>query len=164
MHERASKQATANNCLPAFPSFKPGQQVLVYPPYQAADRPNPKHLHPWCGPYVICSKLSDIMYRVRLPTDSKQVSVHLSHLKTYHPHAKPPAPDFDALGDLFLGKTIPLPNLDQPGQTLPRIESYVVDHIAGHSRGRGRPGPNNYVYRLRLKGYGPQSDVYFRAN
>ena len=48
--ERATKQAEQNEKLPPFPVFKPGQQVLLYKPYQDSDGPNPKLLLPWRGP------------------------------------------------------------------------------------------------------------------
>lgn len=44
------------------------------------------------------------------------------------------------------------------------IERYVVDKVVDHKTGRGRKGPHNYKYRLRLKGYGPESDLIYRAD
>lgn len=46
----------------------------------------------------------------------------------------------------------------------PRIERYVVDKVVDHTPGRGRKSLHNYKYRLRLKGYGPESDVMYRAD
>ena len=44
--ERADKQAEQNSKLKPYPVFKPGQEVLVYRPYQDSDGPNPKLLLP----------------------------------------------------------------------------------------------------------------------
>lgn len=40
-----------------------------------------------------------------------------------------PMPYFHTLGELFLGKPIPLPALDDNDQSLPRKESYAVDKL-----------------------------------
>ena len=111
LSERVDKQNTNNSKLPPIPEFTPGQKVLVYKPHQSTDGPNPKLIQPWCGPYIICSKLSPMVYRIRHPDDTKQVSVHLAHIKSYRPRQSAPAPDFHKLEQLFLGKTFPTPAL-----------------------------------------------------
>ena len=98
--------------IASYPVFKPGQKVLVYRPFQDADGPNPKLLPPWRGPYVICSQLSSVVYRVRRTNETREVSAHLARIKRYHPREKAPAPEFDKLSIFFLGKQIPLPALD----------------------------------------------------
>ena len=92
--ERTDKQAEQNSKLKPYPVFKPGQEVLVYRPYQDSDGPNPKLLLPWRRPYVVCSQLSPVN-RVRLTNDARQVSVHLAHMKPYHQRETPPAPQFE---------------------------------------------------------------------
>ena len=161
--ERANKQAAQNAKLPQYPVFKPGQEVLVYRPHQESDGPNPKLLLPWRGPYTICSQLSPVVYRVKRKYDAREVSVHLAHLKQYHHRQTPPAPQFEQLAEYFLGKRIPLPALDEKSADQPKIERYTVQKVVGHKPGRGRKSPHNHVYRLRLKGYGPESDVMYRA-
>ena len=52
--ERAGKHAEQNIKLKPYPVFKPGQEVLVYRPYQDSDGPNPGLLLPWREPYVVC--------------------------------------------------------------------------------------------------------------
>ncbi|MEP5375796.1 MAG: transposase family protein, partial [Hyphomicrobiales bacterium] len=59
--ERADKQTGNNSQLKPYPVFKPGQEELVYKPYQDAYGPNPKLLLPWRGPYVVCSQLSPVL-------------------------------------------------------------------------------------------------------
>ena len=99
--ERADKQAENNAKLKPYPVFQPGQKVLVYRPCQDSDGPNPKLLLPWQGPYVVCSKLSPVVYRVRLTTDTRQVSVHLAHIKPYHQRETPPTPSLEKLAEMF---------------------------------------------------------------
>lgn len=65
---------------------------------------------------------------MKLNDKPEEVSVHLAHLK-YHHRETPPAPDSDKLGELLLGKGIPLPEIDKPDGTLPQIESYVVEKV-----------------------------------
>ena len=43
-------------------------------------------------------------------------------------------------------------------------ESYIVDKVVIHRCGPGRKSTHNYKYRLRLQGYGPESDVEYRAD
>ena len=136
----------------------------VYRPYQDSDGPNPKLLLPWRGPYVVCSQLSPVVYRVGLTNDTREVSVHLAHMKPYKQRETPPAPQFEKLAELFSGKPIPLPELDHPDAAQPIIESYFVDRVVDHERGPGRPRPHNYKYRRRLRGYGPISDLEYRAD
>ena len=146
--ERADKQAQQNSKLKPYPVFKIGQEVLVNRPYQDSDGPNPKLLLPWRGSYVVCSQLSTVVYRVRLTNDTREVSVYLAHIKPNHQRETTPAPQCEKLAELFLGKLIPLPELDHPGATQPKIESYFVDRVVDHRRRPGRPRPHNYKYRL----------------
>ena len=163
LKERADKQSAQNKKLPQIPVFEVGQKVLVYKPYQEADGPNPKLILPWRGPYIICSQLSPVVYRVRRANESREVSVHLAHLKQYYARQKPPAPQFNKLAEYFLGKRIPLPAVEND-ENQPRIERYIVDKVVDHKTGRGRKSLHNYKYRLRLKGYGPESDLIYRAD
>ena len=164
LSERTQKQADQNAKLRPIPVFKPGELVLVYRPYQDSDGPNPKLLLPWRGPYVICSQLSPVVYRVRRQNETGEVSVHLAHIKRYYARKTPPAPDFDKLSEFFLGRQIPLPELDHPDEAQPKIESYVVDKVVNRKSGKGPKTPYNYRYRLRLRGYGPESDLEYRAD
>ena len=92
--ERINKQKANDSKLPPIPEFTPGQKMLVYKPHHSTDGPNPKLIQSWRGPYIICSKWSPVLYRTRHPYDSKQVSVHLTHIKSYRPRHSAPAPDF----------------------------------------------------------------------
>ena len=88
----------------------------------------------------------------------------LSPLEKYYPREKAPAPDFDRLTDFFLGKKLPLPEVDRPEVAQPKIERYIVEKVVGHKPGPGRKSHLNYKYRLRLKGYGPSADLEYRAD
>ena len=63
----------------------------------------------WGGPYVICSQLSPVVYRVRRMNETREISVHLAYLKPYHPRETPPAPEFDKLAELSWENKFPYP-------------------------------------------------------
>ena len=164
LSERIDKQKANNSKLPPIPEFTPGQKVLVCKPHHSTDGPNPKLIQPWRGPYIICSKLSSVVYRIRHPDDTKQVSVHLDHIKIYRPCQSAPPPDFHKLEGLFLGKTLPTPALEESETVPPHIGIYQVADVVGHRRGQGRHSPHNYIYRLRLKGFGPEAGLEYLAH
>ena len=164
LSERIDKKKANNSKLPPIPEFTPGQKVLVYKPHHSTDGPNPKLIQPWRGPYIICFKLTPVVYRIRHPDDTKQVFVHLAHIKSYKPHQSAPAPDFHRLDGLFIGKTLPTPTLEESETFSPHIGIHQVVDVIGHRRGRGRHSPHHYIYRLRLKGFGPEADLEYRAH
>ena len=104
LSELINRQKANNSKLPPIPEFTPGQKVLVYKPHHSTDGPNPKLIQPWRRPYIVCSKLSPVVYRIRRPEDTKQVSVHLAHIKSYRPRQSAPASDFHKLEESFLGR------------------------------------------------------------
>ena len=161
LSERINTQKANNSKLPPTPKFTPGQKVLIYKPHPSTDGPNPNLIQPWRGPY----KLSPVMYRIRHPDDTKQVSVHLAHFKSYRPRQSAPAPDFHKLEGLLLGKKLPTPALEE-SETIPsHIGTYYqVADVIGHRRGQGRHSPHNHIYRLRLKGFGPEADLEYPAH
>ena len=55
-----NKQAVVNETL-SFPSFKPGEQVLIHRPYDEADAPNPTLISPWRGPYTVRAQMSPVI-------------------------------------------------------------------------------------------------------
>ena len=164
LSERIDKQNANNSKLPPIPEFTPGQKVLLYKPHHSTDGPNPKLIQPWRGPYIICSKLSPVVYRIRHPDDTKQVSVYLAHIKSYRSRQSATAPDSHKLEGLFLGKALPTPALEESETVSPHIGIYQVAYVVGHRRGQGRHNPHNYIYRLRLKGFGPEADLEYRAH
>ena len=117
--------------------------MLVYKPHQSTDGPNPKLIQPWRGPVV---------YRIRHPDDTKQVSVHLAPVKSYRPRQSAPTPDL-----------LPTPALEEYETVPPHIGIYQDADVVAHRRGQGRHSPHNYIYRLRLKGFSPEADLEYRA-
>ena len=130
------KQKANDSKLPPIPEFTPGQKVLVYKPHHSTDGPNPKLIQPSREPYIICSKLSPVVYRIRHPDDTKQVSVHLAHIKSYRPRQSAPAQDFHKPEGLFLVKTLPTPALEESEAIPPHVGIYQVADIVGHRRGQ----------------------------
>ena len=134
LSERINKQKANNSKLPPIPDLTPRQKVLVYEPHQGTDGPNPKLIQPWRGPYIIGTKLSPVEYRIRHPDDTKQVSVRLAHIKFYRPRQSAPAPDFYKIEELFLGKTLPTPALEESETVPPHISIYQVADVVSHRR------------------------------
>ena len=94
-----------------------------------------------------------MVYRIRRPDDTKQVSVHLAHIQSYRPRQLAPVPDFHKLEGLFLGKTLPTPPLEESETVLPHTGIHQVADVVGHRRRQGRHSLHNYIYCLRLKGF-----------
>ena len=72
LSEQIDKQKANNSKLSPIPEFSPEQKVLVYRPHHSTDGPNPKLIQPWRGPYIICSKLSPVVYQIRHPDDTNK--------------------------------------------------------------------------------------------
>ena len=96
----------------SFPSFKPGEHVLIHRPYNEADGPNLKLISPWRGPYTVRAQMSLVIHRVTKAGNPAEISVHLGRMKTFVVPLSSPVPDLDALADLFLGSTLPVPDLE----------------------------------------------------
>ena len=80
------------------------------------------------------------------------MSVHLAHIKFYRPRQSAPAPDFYKIEELFLGKTLPTPALEESETVPPHISISQVADVVSHRRRQGRHSPHSYIDRLRLKG------------
>ena len=107
---------------------------------------------------MICSKLSPIVCLILLPNATKQVSVHLAHIKSYRPHQSAPASDFHKLEKLFQGKTLPTPALEESEMALPHIGIYQADAV-GHRREQ----ESSCIHRLRLKAFGTEANLEYQA-
>lgn len=156
LKERTDRQAVENEKL-SFPSFKSGDQVLIHRPYNVTDGPNPKLSSPWHGPYTVRSQLSPVIYRVSKLNETTETTVHLGRMKSFVMSESSPVPDLEALDDLFLGTTLPVP--DHTGSTV-TIGPYVVEYIDGHKRGVGAASLDNFQYHLKLKDQPPQLGVW----
>ena len=60
---------------------------------------------------------------------------------------------------VILGKKLPSPTLEEFATVPPHI---CIDQV--HRRGQARHSPYNYIYSLRLKGFGPEADLEYRAH
>ena len=162
LQERAEKQAKSNEDI-KFPSFQPGDQVLLHRPYTAADGPNPKLISPWRGPYVVRSRLSPVIYRVSKGDKPEEMSVYLARIKRYYAPSTRSAPGFDALDDIFLGTKIPVPDFDNV-QSQVRIKNIIVNAIESHRRGIGKPPPTNFQYLFTFRYYPPSRGAWCHVN
>ena len=64
--------------------FQPGQEVLVYKPYQDSNGPNPKMLLPWRGPHI-CRPLTITTRGVQSTTYER----HPRSVRTPRPYTWP---------------------------------------------------------------------------
>ena len=101
-----------------------------------------------------------MVYRARLTNHTRQVSGYLTHMKPYHQPETPPAPHLENWWNCFLGTS----ELDHPDAVQLKIASYIVDRVVHHNCGPGTRSLQNFKYRLRLRGYGPESDIVYRAD
>ena len=162
LKERADKQAVVNETL-SFPSFKTGEQVLIHRPYNEADRPNPKLISPWRGPYTVRAQMSPVIYRVTKDGNPTEITVHLGRMKKYFVPLSSPVPDLDALDDLFLGTTLPVPDLEGSLSKV-MIGAFTIESIDGHKRGVGAASLINFQYHLKLEGYPTQMGIWRHVN
>ena len=158
LKERADSQASVNATL-SFPHFNMGEQVLLHRPPTPTDGPNPKLVSPWHGPYTVRAQLSPVIYCASKDGDSAEITVHLGRLKKYLPPRDSSVPDLSALDDIFLGTTLPVPDLEGSLNAV-KLGPYIVEGIDGHKRGVGSSSPSNFQYHLLLKGYSPALGVW----
>ena len=86
-----NKQAVVNETL-SFPSFKPGEQVLIHRPCNEADGPNPKLISPWRGPYTVRAQKSPVIYLVTKDGNPTEITVHLGRMKNTLSLCRPLSP------------------------------------------------------------------------
>ena len=158
LQERSDKQAVKNKKM-SFPIFKVGDKVLLPRPHHETDGPNPKLVSPWHGLYAVRAQLFLAIYRVSKPNEPAEVKVHLGRMKRFVKPKSSPAPDFEALDDMFLGTTLPVPDLEGSMHTV-TIGPYVIEAIDGHKRGVGAASMENFQYHLKLEGQPPQCGVW----
>ena len=84
-------------------------------------------------------------------------------MKKYVVPLSSPVPDLDALDDVFLGTTLPVPDLEG---SLPKvvIGAFTVESIDGHKRGIGAASLTNFQYHLKLDGYRTQMGIWRHVN
>ena len=117
----------------------------MHRPYTVAGGPNPKLISPWRGPFTVCSQLSPVVYRVSRDGELAETSVHLGRIRAYHSDTSSSVPDFTAPDELFLGTTLPVPDLDGFVLTV-HIGPYTIETIESHKRGPGEASLTNFQY------------------
>ena len=142
-----------------FPTFKVGDKVILHRQYHETDGPNPTLVSPWHGPYTARAQVSPVIYRVSKPNEPAEATVHLGRMKRFVKPKSSPAPDFEALDDMFLGTTLPVHDLDGSMHTV-TIGQYAIEAIDGHKRGVGAASLENFQHHLKLKGQPPQPGVW----
>ena len=159
LQERADKQADANTKL-SFPTFRPGDKVLLHRPYAETDGPNPKLISPWHGPYVVRAQVSPVIYRVSEQNKSAELTVHLGRMKQY---TEPTSSHVrtSRLSMIYFSAqlTLPAPDLDGAVQTV-TIGPFTIEEIDGHKRGVGAATKDNFQYHLKLKDQPTQLGVW----
>ena len=66
--------------------FKPGDPVWLHNPSRKKGR-TPKFQRPWEGPYLVTSRLDDLIYRIQRGPRSRPKVVHVDRLKQYQGHS-----------------------------------------------------------------------------
>ena len=158
LQERADKHTFENKKL-YFPSFKPGDEVLLHRPHHETDSPNPKLTSRWHGPYTIRAQLSPVIYRVLKPNKRAEITVYLGRMKPFVKPKSSPVPAFEALDDMFLGTALTVSDLDGSMDTV-TIVPYVIEAIDGRKRGVGAASVDNFQYHLKLRGQPTQCGVW----
>ena len=82
LSERIDKQKANDSKLPPIPDSPRTEGAGIQTSSQHRWTEPEAYPQPWRGPHIICSKLSPVVYRIRHPDDTKQVSVHLAHIKS----------------------------------------------------------------------------------
>lgn len=75
-------------------------------------------------------------------------------MKKYNAPESSPVPDLDAIDDMFLGTTLPIPDIEG-SVTKVALRSFTVESIARHKRGVGAASLGDFQYHLKLKDYPP---------
>ncbi|CAB1115995.1 unnamed protein product [Ectocarpus sp. CCAP 1310/34] len=80
-------------------------------------------------------------------------------MKPYIAPTSSPVPDPETLDELFLGTTLPFPDLDG-STTAVTLGPYTIEFIDGHKRGVGAASLDNFQYHLKLKDYSSQLGLW----
>ena len=107
--------------------------------------------------------MSPVMYRVTKDGNPAEITVHLGRMKKYVVPRSSPVPDLDALDDLFLGTTLPVPDLEGSLSKV-MIGAFTVESIDGYKRVVGAASLTNFQYHLKLQGYPTQTGVWRQVN
>lgn len=129
--------------------MKFGDRGHLHRPCHESDGPNTKLQRPWHGLYSLRAQLSPVIYRVSRDDETAEITVHLGRTKSYVAPT-PSAPDFEAPGEIFSGRTLPVPDLDGSVTTV-ALGPHVVEGIGSRERGGRAASTDDCQCRLRLK-------------
>ncbi|CAL9703524.1 unnamed protein product [Knipowitschia caucasica] len=105
--------------------FQPGDKVWVYCPDQKKGI-SPKLCSHWRGPAEVVARLSDVVYRVRMPNKGRFVVLHRDRLAPYRPYAPETVGEVDGLlvqaPQVHLSPRRPIRQRRQPGH----LRDYVL--------------------------------------
>ena len=107
--------------------------------------------------------MSPVIYRVTKDGNPSEITVHLGRMKKYFVPLSSPVPDLDALDDLFLGTTLPVPDLEGSLSKV-MIGAFTIESIDGHKRGVGAASLINFQYHLKVEGYPTQMGIWRHVN
>ena len=107
--------------------------------------------------------MSPVIYRVTKDGNPAEITVHLGRMKKYVVPRSSPVPDLDALDDLFLATTLPVPDLEGSLSKV-MIGAFTVESIDGYKRVVGAASLTNFQYHLKLQGYPTQTGVWRQVN
>ena len=74
-----------------------------------------------------------------------------------------PVPDIDALDDIFLGTTLPVPDLEGSLSKV-MFGAFTVESIGGHKRGLGAASLTKCQYHLKLQGNPTHMGIWRHVN
>ena len=106
--------------------------------------------------------MSPVIYRVTKDGNPTEITVHLGRMKKYVIPLSSPVPDLDALDYVFLGTTLPVPDLEG-SLSKAMIGAFTVKSIDGHS-GVGAGSLTKFQYHLKLGGYPTQMGIWLHVN
>ena len=109
------------------------------------------------------AQTSPVIYRITKDGNPAEIIVHLGRMKKYYVPLSSPDPDLDALDDIILGITLPVPDLEGSLSKV-MIGAFTVERIDGHKRGVGPASLTNFQYHLKLEGYPTQMGIWRHVN
>ena len=107
--------------------------------------------------------MSRAIYRVTKDGNPAGITVHLGRMKKYVVPLSSPVPDLDALYDLSLETTLPMPDLEGSLSNV-MIGAFTFESIGGHKRGVGAEPLTNFQYHLKLEGYPTLMGIWRHVN
>ena len=81
-------------------------------------------------------------------------------MKLYHQRSAFVDPDFEKINQTFLRAQLPMPDLEKEALEV-RSGPRTVESIVDHKRWKGRSSPFNVPFRVRFRGAGSNSDVWY---